>query len=83
MRLNGTIQLSRWDMERIHNALVYVDQHYRKPISADHLSMEVSLSKEKLQKGIQLSTGVTLHVHILKVRIEKAKELLRDTDHPV
>ena len=83
MRINGTIQLSRWDMERIDSALAYVDQHYRRPISADHLSLEVSLSKEKLQKGIQQKTGLTLHAHILKVRTEKAKELLRDTDHPL
>ena len=70
-------------MERIDSALAYVDQHYRRPISADHLSLEVSLSKEKLQKGIQQKTGLTLHAHILKVRTEKAKELLRDTDHPL
>ncbi|HWK08116.1 MAG TPA: AraC family transcriptional regulator [Puia sp.] len=83
MRLDGIILLSRWDMERIGNALVYVEKHYRKPISADHLSLEVSLSKEKLQAGIHRKTGLTLHLHILRLRTEKAKELLRDTDHPV
>ncbi len=70
-------------MERINNALVYIEKYYRIPISADHLSLEVNLSKEKLQAGIYLKTGLTLHLHVLKVRIEKAKELLRDTDHPV
>jgi transcriptional regulator GlxA family with amidase domain len=70
-------------MERINNALVYVQKYYRNQISADHLSLEVNLSKEKLQAGILQKTGLTLHLHILKVRTEKAKELLRDTDHPV
>ena len=83
MRLNGIVQLSRWDMERINDALVYVEKHYRRPISADHLSLEVNLSKEKLQAGIQRQTGLTLHLHVLKVRMDKAKELLRNTDHPV
>lgn len=83
MRLAGIIQLSRWDMERVNNALAYVEKHYRSPISADYLSLEVNLSKEKLQAGIQRKTGLTLHLHILKVRTDKAKELLRDTDHPV
>lgn len=83
MQLNGTISLNRWDMERIDNALVYIEKHYRNPISADHLALEVNLSKEKLQKGIQQITGLTLHLFILRLRTEKAKELLRNTDHPV
>ena len=83
MHLNGIVQFSRWDMERINAALVYVEKHYRAQISADQLSLEVNLSKEKLQAGIQRTTGVTLHMHILKVRMEKAREFLRDTNHPI
>ena len=83
MRLNGLILLSRFDMERIDRALAYVELHYCQRISADHLSLEVSLSKAKLQAGIQRRTGLTLHMHILKVRTEKAKLLLRDTEQPV
>jgi transcriptional regulator GlxA family with amidase domain len=45
--------------------------------------MEVGLSKEKLQAGLQLRKGQTLHKYLQRVRLEKAKEILVSTNDPV
>jgi transcriptional regulator GlxA family with amidase domain len=83
MRLDGTILLSRRDFERIEQGLLYVEKYYHRPISADHLALEVNLSKVKLQEGIRRRTGHTLHGYLLKVRIENVKILLADPDRPL
>ena len=80
---DNTARLTPFDLRCIDDALHYVERHYREKISADCLAIEVGLSKEKLQAGFQKQTGYTLHDYILQVRIEKAKVLLVNTNHPV
>jgi len=78
-----TIRLSRADFCSIDQALEYIKKHYTEKISADQLSMEVGLSKEKLQAGLQILKGQTLARYIQQVRLEKAKEILTNTNDPV
>jgi len=78
-----TVRLSPADFRCIDNALRYVDKHYAEKISADSLSLEVGLSKDKLQAGLQRCTGKTLHKYIQEVRMTKAKELLITTNDPL
>jgi AraC-like DNA-binding protein len=77
------IRLSPFDLRSIDHALDYISKHYTEKISADQLSMEVGLSKEKLQAGLQVRIGYTLAKYIQQVRLEKAKELLINTNDPV
>jgi len=83
MHLHKPYRLSPHEKRCIVRAIEYIDSHYRDRISADVLAMEVGLSKQKLQAGMQQNTGMTLHNYLLKVRIEKAKQLLEDTNDPV
>jgi len=83
MQLRKVFCLSPFDRRTIAKAIDYIDQHYRERLSADSLSEEFCISKQKLQAGFQEMTGLTLHSYILKIRIEKAKQLLEDTNHPV
>jgi len=78
-----TTRLSPTDHRLIDQALDYVNKHYMDKISADQLSIEVGLSKEKLQAGLQARKGQTLAKYIQQVRLERAKELLANTNHPV
>lgn len=78
-----TIRLSRTDLCCIDQALEYITKHYTEKISADQLSMEVGLSKEKLQAGLQILKGHTLARYIQQVRLDKAKEILTNTNDPV
>ena len=83
MRLDNPFRLTPCDLRTIENAMVYIDRHYRERLSADQLSIEFDISKIKLQAGFQEMTGLTLHNYILKVRVDKAKQLLKDTNDPV
>ena len=71
------------DLRCIEHALQYIEKNFSDKISAENLSMEVELSKEKLQAGMQYRTGMTLHKYIQYVRLQKAKEILVNTNHPV
>jgi len=76
-------RLSSADLRLIDQALDYINKHYTEKISADQLSIEVGLSKEKLQAGLQIRKGFTLAKYIQQVRLEKARELLINTNDPV
>jgi len=78
-----TIRLSPTDFRAIDKALKYIINHYKEKISADQLSVEVGLSKEKLQTGMHFLKGYTLAKYIQQVRLEKARELLTNTNDPV
>ncbi|HEY4061156.1 MAG TPA: AraC family transcriptional regulator [Puia sp.] len=83
MCLNNIFRLTPVDLQIIGKAIVYIDRYYRERLSADQLSIEFNISKPKLQAGFQEMTGLTLHNYILKVRVEKAKQLLKETNDPV
>ena len=72
-----------YEKRNIEKAFEYIDKNFRERLSADQLSIEFNISKTKLQAGFQLLTGQTVHNYILKVRVEKAKLMLADTDKPV
>lgn len=83
MQNGKSIRLTPTDMQAIDAAIDYIRREYRSRISADQLSIEVSLPIEKLQAGIQKKTNLSLHRYLLTVRIEQAKELLASTNAPV
>jgi len=83
IRVMKTARFSKTDLYRVEQALEYISKNYTEKISADQLSIEVGLSKEKLQAGMQRLKGQTLAKYIQRVRLEKAKEILVNTNEPV
>ncbi|SRR5258708_33427710 len=83
MHLKEVSRLTHYDLSCVGNAINFIDKNYSDHISADQLSLEVGLSKKKLQAGIRQKTGLTLHGYILQIRIEKSKPLLADTGLPL
>lgn len=83
MQLEKIQRLTSYDLQCLDRAIAYIHTHYRNKISSDQLSMEVHLSKEKLQAGFRMKTGMTLHDYIVKVRIDKAKTMLLGSNAPV
>lgn len=69
--------------ESIKNAQLYIEAHCEQKISADQLSQDFLIPVKKLQRGIKIVTGYTIHNYLLKVRLDKAKDLLSNTDEPV
>jgi len=71
--------LSPRHFRKVDEAIRYLQRKFTEHISAVNLSMEVSLSVQKLQTGLKTRTGLTLIKLQEKIRIDTAKELLRDT----
>lgn len=83
MRKIHPSRLTPADLQSVDIAIIYIDKNYRSKISAEQLSLEVNLPKNKLQAGFQKRTNLTLHQYILHVRIQKAKDLLVTTNSPL
>jgi len=67
-----------YDVERTHKAIAYLNDHYTEHISADQLSEEIMIDKRKLQKVMQVLTGLTIHNYLVKIRLDRATEDLNE-----
>jgi two-component system response regulator YesN len=77
---NGIVRITRFDMECVERAIAYLHKNYFESISAEHLSIEVSLNVKKLQAGFKQRTGLTIHPYLLKIRLEHAKRELETSN---
>lgn len=83
IRIKGVIRFKAFEIACIEQAIQYIDHRFRDHISAEHLSLEVGLDIRKLRAGIKTKTKLTLRDYILKVRVEKSKALLVETNYPL
>ena len=68
------------DLGAIPKVIAYIDQNYAQELSLQILSQYVHLSKNYLANLFKKETGEGVIDYINKVRIERAKVLLRNTD---
>lgn len=72
------------DSQSLHSSPVveqiteYIDKNFDKPLSLQELSNEVCLSSNYLSMIFKKETGKKLSDYIFEIRIEKAKDFLRD-----
>jgi len=66
--------------KQVHLARHVLDQNYDTPITIDDLSHEVALSPYYLIRSFQRVYNETPHQYLIKLRMDKAKELLRNSD---
>jgi len=64
----------------INRALNYIDQHYDEKISLEDVAQKLHLSKHYLCNAFKKGTGENMSLYINKLRIEKAKKLLLESD---
>jgi AraC-like DNA-binding protein len=79
----SAIRLSRYDLTRIDQVLIYIDLNYKNDLSAEQLSEESGLNIKKLRAGFKRKTGHQLHEYHFRVRVEKSKDLLLNSDYPL
>ena len=58
----------------------YIDRHFERDIKLSFFAERYYLSKEYLSKLFREEFGFTIYEYVLKVRMEKAKELLSDPE---
>jgi len=64
----------------INRALNYLDHHYDEKISLEDVAKKLHLSKHYLCNAFKKATGENMSLYINKLRIEKAKRLLVESD---
>ena len=63
----------------IKNAKTYIEQNYAKDLILDDVSKELMISPYYFSKLFKKRTGSTFIEYVTNIRIERAKELLRNT----
>jgi AraC family transcriptional regulator len=58
-----------------------IDARFASPLSLEELSLEVGLSPGYLSRAFKISTGITPHQYILRIRVDRAKQLIQTKDY--
>ncbi|HCA84958.1 MAG TPA: hypothetical protein DEQ61_05365, partial [Streptomyces sp.] len=67
----------------VRHALAYIEQHYRHPLSRWQLAQAAGVSENHLGRLFHRELGLTLWDYLTRLRIQRAKERLRQSDDSV
>lgn len=68
---------------RLYEARDLLTHHYAEPITLERVSRDVGLNKMALTRGFRQLFGMTVHDCLLKLRMERAYELLQDDNNTI
>ncbi len=80
VRLLPAKPLAGWKMRRV---IEYIEDNLEGDLSLQAMAAEVDISPLYLARAFKSAVGQSPHQYVLARRIERAKELLRNTDLPV
>lgn len=66
--------------QRLRTVLAFIDEHYAERLSVRQLADVVHLSAFHFARLFREAVGVPPHAYLTRVRMERAKELLANTD---
>jgi two-component system response regulator YesN len=69
--------------ERLEKTLSFIEAHYNESITVERIAKEVYLSPSRLSHIVKDELGITLRECVSKVRVDKAKNLLREKELPI
>jgi AraC-like DNA-binding protein len=75
--------ISSRDATRIYQARDYLAQHYVDPPSIMELARRIGLNRTKLKEGFRRILGFTIYDYILRLRLERAAEMLVTGDYDI
>lgn len=83
-RKPSDLKFTPWEIARIHEAKNILRQHIsQKPPSIKSLARQVALNEFKLKAGFRQYFHSGLFEWLLEQKMQKAKELLRETNQPI
>jgi AraC family transcriptional regulator len=71
------------DLKRIKNAMNYIEDNYMMDLSVEELSHEIGTSKYHFIRSFRNATGLTPYRYLLKVRLERAKRILKSNRYSI
>jgi len=69
-----------WRMRRL---IAYIEEHLDGNLSLETMAAQVDVSALYLARAFKVAIGQSPHQYVLARRLERAKELLRNTDMPI
>jgi LacI family transcriptional regulator len=67
----------------VHLALQYIHEHAAEGLKVSHVARAARISRRKLEQDFSRVLGITPHDAIVRERLERAKQLLIETDWPL
>jgi len=67
----------------VHRAAEFIREHAARRVLVPEIARQVNLSRRALEIRFRAATGRTVHQEIVRVRMQHAAALLRDTDLPI
>jgi AraC family transcriptional regulator len=80
VRISPVKPIAGWKMRRL---VEYIEENLENDLSLHALAAEVEISPLYLARAFRAAIGQSPHQYVLVRRIERARELLRNTDMPV
>lgn len=80
VRLASADGISGWRMRRL---VAYIEEHLDGNLSLETMAAQVDVSALYLARAFKVAIGQSPHQYVLARRLERAKELLRNTDMPI
>jgi AraC family transcriptional regulator len=68
---------------KLNRVQAFVKEHFAEPIKVEHMAAQIGMSAFHFSRMFKRATGRTPYLCIIMQRIERAKELLSDTDVPL
>jgi AraC family transcriptional regulator len=72
--------LALWQKRKVD---CYLREHLERPLQVKQLAAQVSLSASHFCRAYKQSFGTTPHMHIIQLRLERAKQLMLETQDPL
>ncbi len=72
--------LALWQKRKVD---CYLREHLERPLQVKQLAQQVSLSVSHFCRAFKDSFGTTPHIHIIRLRLERAKQLMLATQDPL
>jgi AraC family transcriptional regulator len=85
MRKPARIELSRAGPvdRRLRRAIEFMHDNYSRELMLDEIASAAYLSEYHFARLFKQITGVTPHVYLANLRLERARKLLVDTQYPI
>lgn len=81
--LTSPATIRPYDVECLHAAKSYLEQHFTEDCSILTLASQVGINQKKLKQGFKTLFGHTVFGYLSHIRMEKAKQLLLDEQKTV
>jgi LacI family transcriptional regulator len=80
LRVRQSSDVSTLEDRDVHLAIQYIREHGTEPLKVPQVARVLGVSRRKLEQHFARVTGHTPHDAIVRVRLDRAKQLLLETD---